>query len=70
MANLVKFATGSSENYKSLATKDDNTLYFLNDTLQLYKGSEIYCKSYKTVDSLPATGAENTLYIVKSSKKL
>ena len=38
MANLVKFMSGSSASFAALGTKDDNTLYFLNDTKQIYKG--------------------------------
>ena len=39
MANKVQFYSGQSENFKNLETKDNNTLYFLEDTKEIYKGS-------------------------------
>ena len=47
MAN-VNFIQGSAANFLALATKDTNTLYFL-DNGQLYKGWSIkhsVCKSF------------------------
>lgn len=70
MANLVKFMTGSANSFAALPTKDANTLYFLNDTKQLYKGAELYSKSFEVVSVLPSTGVVGVLYIETSTKKL
>lgn len=67
---LVQFKTGTSTAFKALETKDSNTLYFLNDTFQLYKGNSLYSKSYKVVETLPETGVEGVLYVVTSAKTL
>ena len=64
----IKFRTGDLAAYNSLAAKDDNTLYFITDTLQMYKGSELFGKSYQIVDSLPTTGKEGVLYIDRTNK--
>lgn len=67
---LVKFMTGSSTAFNNLATKDENTLYFLNDIKQLYKGAELYCKSFEIVATRPLTGVKGILYVETSTKKL
>lgn len=41
MANVI-FKVGTREKYDTLITKDSNTLYFLYDVLELYRGSELY----------------------------
>lgn len=50
----VKFSYGTKVNYEALGTKDSNTLYFITDTLQIYKGTQEYTKSTKMVGTLPA----------------
>ena len=60
----VKFRYGSKTNYEALETKDANTLYFLTDTLQLFKGTKEYTKSWTMVSSLPTTGqTQGIIYI-------
>lgn len=44
MANNVVFKFGTKAKYDALAAKDVNTLYFLTDVLELWKGSELYGK--------------------------
>lgn len=68
--SLVKFMTGSAASFEALGTKDSNTLYFLNDTKQIYKGSELYSKSFEVVTTLPTTGVVGVLYVETSTKKL
>lgn len=41
MANVI-FKIGTWEQYKALAVKDSNTLYWLEDVLELRKGEELY----------------------------
>lgn len=68
---LVKFMTGSSANFQALAQKDENTLYFLNDTKQIYKGENLYSKAFEVYPILPATGGvTGVLYVETSTKKL
>lgn len=68
---LVKFMTGSSANFQALAQKDENTLYFLNDTKQIYKGENLYSKAFEVYPMLPATGGvTGVLYVETSTKKL
>ena len=62
--NEVSFMYGTKQNYDALTTKDVNTLYFLTDTLQLFKGSEEYTKTAKLVSSLPETGqVQGCIYV-------
>ena len=42
---IIKFKAGTSTNYAALANYDDNTLYFLTDTHQLFLGNVEYTKS-------------------------
>lgn len=53
----VRFYYGSEANYNALPTKDNDTLYFLTDTLRLFKGTDEYTKSLQFVNALP-TGTE------------
>lgn len=69
MASLVKFMMGSSASFDLLPNKDFNTLYFLNDSHQIYKGDQLYCQSFKVVDELPAQGREGFLYIEETTEK-
>ena len=51
-------------NYDKLTTKDANTLYFITDTRQIFKGTDEYTKSCKLVSALPASGQiQGLLYI-------
>lgn len=43
MANVI-FKQGTSAQYQALATKDANTLYWLTDTQELFKGEVLYGK--------------------------
>lgn len=43
MANVI-FRTGTRAQYDALATKDANTLYWLTDTQELFKGEALFGK--------------------------
>lgn len=43
MANVI-FKQGTRAQYDAITTKDSNTLYWLSDTLELYKGTALYAK--------------------------
>ena len=63
MAN-VNFAYGVKSNYDKLTTKDANTLYFITDTRQIFKGTDEYTKSCKLVSFLPTAGQiQGILYV-------
>lgn len=61
---LVKFRVGDYASYTGLATKDQDTLYFITDLRQIFKGDVPYTGGiYKTVASFPEAGDVNTLYV-------
>lgn len=69
MASKVLFSYGSIDLYKALSVKDENTLYFITDSHEIYKGSELIADktelNVKFVSAIPstATSVENVLYI-------
>lgn len=61
---LVKFRVGDYASYTGLGTKDQDTLYFITDLRQIFKGDVPYTGGiYKTVASFPESGDVNTLYV-------
>ena len=42
--SLINFIQTNSENYNNLEIKDENSLYFLSDTQEIYKGNIKYAK--------------------------
>lgn len=61
---LVKFRVGDYASYTGLGTKDQDTLYFITDLRQIFKGDVPYTGGiYKTVASFPKSGDVNTLYV-------
>lgn len=67
MAN-VKFLTGTYAQYKGLATKDANTLYFIEG--QLFKGETSYTDQIEVVDSLPVTLVAGKVYVNTTDKSV
>lgn len=61
---LVKFVSGVAAKFNA-ATADANTLYFLTDTKQIFKGSTPFTPSIKVVTSDPETNSAdvNTIYV-------
>lgn len=61
----VKFVAATLAGYQSLADKDANTLYFVEEEQRIYKGDTPYSGGiYEKVNALPEQGKINTLYIV------
>lgn len=54
MANIVKFQSGTYEQYLSLVSKDASTLYFCTDTQQLFKGTVEFTRPVMTGNGNPA----------------
>lgn len=67
MAN-VKFLTGSYAQYAALATKDANTLYFVDG--QLFKGDVAYTDQVVVVASLPDTLIAGKVYVNSTDKSV
>ena len=55
----------TNEEYINAATADktDDRLFFLKDTGEIYKGTELYSKSVEFVSEFPSNPAINRLYI-------
>lgn len=66
---LVKFITGTYEQYKALDSKDSNALYFLSNG-QLYKGDLNLSDQVIVTDSLPVTGEVGKIYINTSDSSV
>ena len=59
----VLFFTATSAQFKALSAKDENALYFITDTGDLYKGSVRYSFPVKQVTDFPATGESGVIYV-------
>mgnify|MGYP003306694376 CR=1 FL=1 len=63
----VKFFTGTRSEYASLDSYENNALYFLTDTLEIYRGDKLYTSCYEVVeDTSSIAPKENYLYFVKN----
>lgn len=51
MANVI-FKVGNKSTYNALPTKDENTIYWLVDTKEIYKGSTLYAVGREATDTL------------------
>lgn len=61
---------GTAAQYKALQTKDENALYYLEDTKELYVGSTRYCDGFEVVADFPESGAQGRLYIHETTKEV
>ena len=71
MADMVKWAVATKASYTGLGAKDANTIYFLSDTFEIFKGEAAYAKGVEVfagVAARPAVGAEGRLYIDSTNK--
>lgn len=68
----VQFLYGPKQTYEALSVKNDNTLYFLTDTYEIYKGNDLYTRSYEIAESAAdvVTAKENYLYVFKKTGQL
>lgn len=68
MNQELNFCYGKYANYLALDKRDDDTLYFIEDTEQLFKGNKEYTKGVIVVaSSLPTTGQRQGVIYVKKS---
>lgn len=62
MAKVLFYAT-TTQLFNSLNIKDENALYFLTDTGEIYKGSTRFSFPVKQVTDFPATGESGMIYV-------
>lgn len=69
---IVKWISCSKAYYESLPAKDENSLYFLEDTGELYKGKTSYGTGVEFVDEFPSTESAtiNKMYILNSTLEM
>ncbi len=63
MANKVLFFTATAAQYAALGTKNENAIYFISDTGEIYKGSTPFSFPCKLVETFPVTGTKGVIYI-------
>lgn len=64
----VLFVQATYDEYISLVSKDDSTVYFLTDKQQIYKGENLYgSNDFRFVGEVPAfeNAEEDKLYVIK-----
>jgi hypothetical protein len=69
----VQFLYGNKQAYESLATKNNNTLYFLVDTFEIYKGNDLYTCSYEVAPNatqVEGSPKQNYLYVFTDTAQL
>ena len=59
----VLFYTATSNQFKTLSHKEENALYFITDTGEIYKGSTRFSFPVKQVSEFPATGESGVIYV-------
>ena len=62
MAKVLFYAT-TRQLFNAHAIKDENALYFLTDTGEIYKGSTRFSFPVKQVSDFPATGESGVIYV-------
>lgn len=65
--NFVQFFQGTWEQFQKLSTKDANTLYFITDKQQIYKGEVLYSENQVVFAAEApefANAESNVLYVV------
>ena len=60
---MIKWVMGTSAQYEAILQKDPNSLYFLQDTQEIYKGETSFTQSVVMIDQLPQKGAQGKVYI-------
>lgn len=64
----VLFYTATASQYAALTSKNENALYFITDTGELYKGETRFTFPVKQVASFPATGEAGIVYVNASGE--
>lgn len=68
-AGGMEWESIGSTAFADLVDKDENKLYFIYDTKELYKGDVCYSESVILVTELPEVGAKNKLYVNPETKE-
>ena len=61
------YVTSTEYNAAAAEVKTADKLYFLSDTKQIYRGTELFTEACTLVDALPATPAVGRLYVLSST---
>ena len=64
---MIKWILTTAEKYAGLSVKDNNALYFLEDTREIYRGELEYTNSVNIVEELPNFAAKGKLYILSDT---
>lgn len=60
---MIKWIVTNSTAYAGLTEKDNNALYFLQDTQEIYKGATSFTQSVMMVETFPEKGAQGKVYM-------
>lgn len=60
---MIKWIVTNSTAYAGLTQKDNNALYFLQDTQEIYKGATSFTQSVMMVENFPEKGAQGKVYM-------
>lgn len=61
--NMIKWVTTTSTAYAALEVKENNALYFLQDSGEIYKGTKSFTEAVVLVSEFPAKGALGKVYL-------
>lgn len=61
--NMIKWVVTTAAAYEKLGSKENNALYFLSDTGEIYKGSKSFTEAVVLVSEFPAKGALGKIYV-------
>lgn len=64
----VLFYSATASQFAALAPKNENALYFITDTGELYKGETRFTFPVKQVTAFPATGEAGIVYVNTSGE--
>lgn len=66
----VLFYTATAEKFAALEAKNENALYFITDTGELYKGAVRYTFPVQQVTEFPESGDSGVLYVNTDTKEI
>lgn len=67
---MLKFVKLNSSQFDNLTLKNNDYIYFVEDTKEIYKGDVLYSNKICIVTTFPANGESNKLYVNLNSKEI
>lgn len=61
--SMIKWVVTTSAIYQTLQPKENNALYFLSDTQEIFKGDKSFTQATQLVDTFPTNPAQGRIYI-------